>query len=60
MTKVEYDAAMAKACPHGPDEPCLWHHVVGCCCDIDWDEIHELKMDGWTDPLEISDRWYPR
>ena len=40
---------MALACPHGPDEPCTCKgcgacagHKLGCTCDIDWDEIHEL------------------
>ena len=39
------------ACPHGPDEPCTcngcWHctgHVVGCTCDIDWDELAEHHL----------------
>ena len=46
MTKEEYDAAMDKACPHGPDEPCTQpHHIVGCTCDIDWEEIYELKLE---------------
>lgn len=49
MTKEEYDRRMAEACPHGPDEPCTQpHRIVGCTCDIDWEEIHELKMGGWS------------
>ena len=55
MNKSEYDAAMAEAIPHGPDEPCTcdgcWDckgHVVGCTCDIAWDTATELRMDGWA------------
>ena len=48
LTKAEYDEAMNKVCPHGPDEPCTQsHHKVGCTCDIDWEMIHNLKKEGW-------------
>lgn len=39
--------------PHGPQEPCTcagcWActgHVLGCTCDIDWDELREAQRAG--------------
>lgn len=50
MTREEFERRMALACPHGPDEPCTCDgcgacagHERDCTCDIDWDEIHELR-----------------
>jgi hypothetical protein len=50
---AEWDARMAAAVPHGPDDPCTcpgcWAcagQVVGCTCDIDWDEMTELHRAG--------------
>ena len=52
----EYNRAMAKAMPHGPEDPCSCTgtnihgqpcvcegHVIGCTCDIDWEEVRLLK-----------------
>lgn len=51
MTPEEYRCRMAVAFPHGPNEPCTcdgcWAcagHVVGCTCDIDWDEATDLRL----------------
>ena len=54
LTATErWDAAMAAAVPHGPDEPCTcpecWAcagRVVGCTCDLDWCAAAELRTDG--------------
>ena len=42
---------MSGPCPHGPDEPCTCTgcracpgHVIGCTCDINWDEITERNL----------------
>ena len=42
----------ARACPHGPDEQCTCNgcasctgHERGCTCDIDWDELTEIRLD---------------
>lgn len=39
--------------PHGPQEPCTctgcWActgRVLGCTCDIDWDELHKAQRAG--------------
>jgi len=43
----------ASACPHGPDQPCTCEGcwacgghvvVVGCTCDVDWDELAERRV----------------
>jgi hypothetical protein len=51
MTPEERAERLKKACPHGPDQPCTcdgcWActgRVVGCTCDIDWDELAELRQ----------------
>lgn len=50
-TQEEWQAAMDKACPHGPDQPCTCDgcgactgHEVGCTCDIDWETIYWLRQ----------------
>lgn len=61
MKRSEYNRRMAKAMPHGPNEPCTCDgttvdggpcvctgHVLGCTCDIAWDEAAELR-DVWIE-----------
>lgn len=50
MKYSEYVKRMNEAVPHGPEEPCTcsgcWAckgRVIGCTCDIDWDEMFSLN-----------------